>query len=128
MAKSTRKAKKKLNTGRLVLSLIVLFLLVGCAFSIKKIVTLHIEKNHLEKTQKELEQKKDDLTAELKNVNELDYIEEQARKQLKMIKPGEVLYVLDGKKDKINKDKKEWKKSRLLTRSSLSREGMTLPL
>ena len=106
MAKSTRKAKKKLNTGRLVLSLIVLFLLVGSAFSIKNIVTLHIEKNHLEKTQKELEQKKDDLTAELKNVNELDYIEEQARKQLKMIKPGEVLYVLDGKKDKINKDKK----------------------
>lgn len=106
MAKSTRKAKKKLNTGRLVLSLIVLFLLIGCAFSIKKIVTLHIEKNHLEKTHKELEQKKDDLTAELKNVNELDYIEEQARKQLKMIKPGEVLYVLDGKKDKINKDKK----------------------
>ena len=50
MAKSTRKAKKKLNTGRLVLSLIVLFLLIGCAFSIKKIVTLHIEKNHLEKS------------------------------------------------------------------------------
>ena len=68
--------------------------------------TLHIEKSHLEKTQKELEQKKDDLTAELKNVNELDYIEEQARKQLKMIKPGEVLYVLDGKKNKDGKDKK----------------------
>ena len=69
MAKSTRKKKKKVNTGRLLLSLIVLFLFIGCAFSIKKIVTLHIEKNHLEKTQKELEQKKDDLTAELKNVN-----------------------------------------------------------
>ncbi len=106
MAKSTRKKKKKLNAGRLVLSLIVLFLLIGCAFSIKKIVTLHIEKSHLEKTQKELEQKKDDLNAELKNVNELDYIEEQARKQLKMIKPGEVLYVLDGKKNKDGKDKK----------------------
>ena len=106
MAKSTRKKKKKLNVGRLVLSLIVLFLLIGCAFSIKKIVKLHIEKSHLEKTQKELEQKKDDLTAELKNVNELDYIEEQARKQLKMIKPGEVLYVLDGKKNKDGKDKK----------------------
>ena len=106
MAKSTRKKKKKLNMGRLVLSLIVLFLLIGCALSIKKIVTLHIEKSHLEKTQKELEQKKDDLTAELKNVNELDYIEEQARKQLKMIKPGEVLYVLDGKKNKDGKDKK----------------------
>jgi len=64
------------------------------------------QNKELERTQKELEQKKDDLTAELKNVNELDYIEEQARKQLKMIKPGEVLYVLDGKKDKINKDKK----------------------
>ena len=103
---TTRKKKKKLNVGRLVLSLIVLFLLIGCAFSIKNIVTLHIEKSHLEKTQKELEQKKDDLTAELKNVNELDYIEEQARKQLKMIKPGEVLYVLDGKKNKDGKDKK----------------------
>ena len=42
MAKSTRKKKKKLNMGRLVLSLIVLFLLIGCAFSIKKLVTLVI--------------------------------------------------------------------------------------
>ncbi|MDY6038514.1 MAG: septum formation initiator family protein [Eubacterium sp.] len=98
MAKSTRKKKKKLNIGRFILSLIVVSLLIGCGFSIKKIIQLHLEKSRLQETQKVLESHRDDLTAELKNVNELDYIEEQARKQLKMIKPGEVLYVLDDEK------------------------------
>ena len=40
---------------------------------------------------------------EKKEVIDPDYIEDQARKQLKMVKPGEILYILpdeDEKKDK----------------------------
>ena len=40
------------------------------------------------------------LEAELENVNDLEYIEEQARIQLRMIKPGEILFVLDKEQDK----------------------------
>ena len=38
------------------------------------------------------------------SVNDLEYIEEQARIQLRMIKPGEILFVLDKEQDKDNND------------------------
>ena len=44
------------------------------------------------------------LKEELKNVNDLDYIEEQARIQLRMIKPGEILYITD---DDLKENKQE---------------------
>ena len=43
------------------------------------------------------------LTKEKKEVIDPGYIEDQARKQLKMVKPGEILYILpdeDEEKDK----------------------------
>ena len=43
------------------------------------------------------------MKKEKKEVIDPDYIEDQARKQLKMVKPGEILYILpdeDEKKDK----------------------------
>ena len=63
---------------------------------VRNIIGLSIEKRELEKQQRELADTRDELTAELENVNDLDYIEEQARKLLHMIKPGEILYILNG--------------------------------
>ncbi len=105
MAREKRKKRKKLNILRLAATLLIVVLFVICGFSVKTIIQLNIEKQQLKKTNAELIAQKEDLMAELKNVKDLDYIEEQARKQLKMIKPGEVLYVLDDKKtDSENKD------------------------
>lgn len=75
---------------------IVVALLIGIGIVVKNIIGLSLEKKALEQQNAELTDKRDDLTAELQNVNDPDYIEEQARKLLHMIKPGEVLYILNG--------------------------------
>ncbi len=94
MASSKRK-KKKINVVRLAMSAFIVILLVISMLYIKNILMLHAEQSRLQEENRRLEQEKADLEVELSNVNDLDYIEEQARKQLKMIKPGEVLYVLN---------------------------------
>ena len=97
MAKNQRDGKvKKLNQGRLIFMVIIAVLIIAIIVIIKNIVTLKIEEGRLTSQEKELQGKKEELTAELQGVDELDYIEEQARKLLKMIKPGEVLYILNG--------------------------------
>ena len=91
-----KKSRRKVDTFRIIYWIIVVALVVTIGFVIKNIISLHMEKNRLEKQEQELLNTKEELNAELKNVDDLDYIEEQARKLLKMIKPGEVLYVLEG--------------------------------
>lgn len=71
---------------------VVLGTMIG--FSVHDIVTLKIEERELKQEQSRLLKEKDDLEEELKKVNEPDYIEQQARKQLRMILPGEILYIL----------------------------------
>ena len=63
-------------------------------FSVHDIVKLKMEERQLKNEQAELLKQKKDLKEELKKINEPDYIEQQARKQLRMILPGEILYIL----------------------------------
>ena len=57
-------------------------------------------KNRLQIEQEELKKERDELKEEAKNVKSLDYIEQQARKQLHLVLPGEILYVLPESEDK----------------------------
>ena len=82
-------------------------MLIIVGIRVKKIVDLHLEQNELQKQNEALEDEKNSLKNELKNVNDLDYIEEQARRQLKMIKPGEMLYIMDDEKYKADADKSD---------------------
>ena len=85
-----------MSAGRIAMIAIVVGLLIGIALVAKNIITLSLEKRALLQQNSELTDKRDELAAELENVNDLDYIEEQARKLLHMIKPGEILYILNG--------------------------------
>ena len=93
---SRKRNKRGMSPARWIMTIIVIGLMVGIGLVAKNIVGLTIEKRALTQQNSELTNKRDDLTAELENVNDLDYIEEQARKLLHMIKPGEVLYILNG--------------------------------
>ncbi|MDY2959861.1 MAG: cell division protein FtsL [Hornefia sp.] len=98
-----KKKKIRLNIGRLIVVAIVVILVGVTSFSVKKIVNLKMEQNQLKSEQTSLKEKKEKLEDELKHIDSESYIEEQARKQLNMIKPGEILYMIE--KDKA-KDKK----------------------
>lgn len=91
----TVKKKKRINPGRLILTVIIVVLIFFAAISVKNIVSLHVEKNELEEENARLEEEKDRLQNELENADDPEYIEEQARQQLRMVMPGEVLYIIE---------------------------------
>ncbi|MGC2873496.1 FtsB family cell division protein [Ihubacter sp. rT4E-8] len=106
-ARAPRKRKVRINKGRIALTVIVLMLIAVVGVSIKNVFDLRAEQRELAQRQKELNDEKAALQEELKNVNDLDYIEEQARNQLKLIKPGEILYILENEGEDISDDNQE---------------------
>jgi cell division protein FtsB len=109
--KKKRKKKRLWRRTLIYMGIIcIIFLLAG--LSVYKIIDLKLEENKLEGQRQELIKEQKKLKEELKNVNDPEYIEQQARKQLKLIMPGETLYVLPDEKDPENegmstKDEKE---------------------
>lgn len=96
------KEKRHLNKVKLLKTVVALLIITVIGFSGKSIVDLTIEKKQLEARQQALKIEKQNLETELENIDSLEYIEEQARIQLKLIKPGETLYLVE---DNENKDK-----------------------
>ena len=90
----TRRTKQiKRKTVMLIVFIAVfVFLATMCG---KDIVRLKAENIALKKQQAELEKQRDALKEELTNVNDPQYIREQARKQLRLLNPGEILFTFD---------------------------------
>lgn len=86
---------------RLVASTVILIFVVSIGVSAVKLIQLKNEKDKLLDRQAELMLLKEDLTAELDHVDSPEYIEQQARKNLRLIKENEILFILP---EKPNKD------------------------
>ena len=95
------------KTGRMLLTVIVVVLIVILLASVKNIFVLQAEKKALTEQKESLLLEKESLENELKNANDKEYIEEQARIQLKLIKPGEILYILEKEKKDDKKEDEE---------------------
>ena len=100
------KKKFRINKGRMITTILVIGVIIFTVINIKTIVNLHIENRQLKESIRINEEKKADKEKELKNVNDPDYIEDQARKQLRMIKPGEQIYIIDKNSEKEDEDQK----------------------
>lgn len=61
----------------------------------RDIIRLKAENAELKKQQVSLEKQRDELKEELKNTGESEYIREQARKQLRLLNPGEILFTFE---------------------------------
>ena len=90
---SERKANQK-NRKTLVYCGAILLIVVILGFSIFNVYSVRREYEKTLAKHEELLKTKEDLQNELEQVNEPDYIEQQAREQLKMVKPGEIMYIL----------------------------------
>ena len=53
------------------------------------------EQHEVLKKQEQLKEEKAKLKEDLKNINDKESIEEQAREKLKLVKPGETIYIPD---------------------------------
>ena len=98
--------KRKKAIKKLIKTVIVVIIITVLGVSVKNIFTLTMENKKLEQENKNLNTEKEALEDELKNVNDKDYIEEQARIQLRLIKPGEIIYILQDEKNNDD-DKKD---------------------
>lgn len=99
------KTKHRNKTTRLIKLVVIAFIVIMFVLAIKNIFILRSENKKLEQRYQTLVTEKEQLTEELKNVNDKEYIEEQARIQLRMIKPGEIIYILQEEKTEKEKDK-----------------------
>ena len=74
--------------------MIVLIFITSIVVSGIKILKLQSERDKLLETRATLTELKEDLTAEMEQIDSAEYIERQARKELKMIKSGEILFLV----------------------------------
>ena len=102
-----KKKKVKINKTRVTLTVIVIALIAVVGVSVKNVFDLKAEQQQLKEQNRQLQSEKESLTEELDNVNDLDYIEEQARIQLRMIRPGEILYILNDTENQDNGDEEK---------------------
>ena len=90
-ASAARRRRKRVLS---VLAAIGVFVLLVTLFG-RDIVRLKAENRALRKQQIALEKQRDELKEELKNANDQEYIREQARKQLRLLNPGEILFTFE---------------------------------
>lgn len=79
----------------MILTCFIVVSMVMVGLSVNNIVKLRAEQKELIELNEKLAAEKAALKEELKNVNDYEYIEEQARIQLRLVKPGEILYILE---------------------------------
>ena len=100
MQKRVEERRRKSTSRRRRRKLLTLILVVA-TFSVlatmcgKDIVRLKAENRALKKQQIALEQQRAELQEELRNANNQEYIREQAKKQLNLLNPGEILFTFD---------------------------------
>lgn len=87
-----RNQVRKKRRRVVILVLIFALLLTMCS---REIVRLKAENRALKKQHAQLEQERDRLTKELGRVGDKDYIKEQARKQLRLLDPGEKMFIFE---------------------------------
>lgn len=85
--------RKNRTRRRIMIGLVIVLILGLFSFSIFNIFSLKREQHDAEAQKKELMEEKKQLEKELEEVNDLSNVEEQARDQLRLIKPGETIFL-----------------------------------
>ena len=90
-----KRRRRRINKTHFVLFIVIFVLLAGIGISVKNVLDLRSEQAELALENESLKRQKDALENELANVNEDDYIEDQARKQLRLLDPGELVFIFE---------------------------------
>lgn len=101
-----KKRQRQSGMGKITKMIILILLIWVIAFAALQVYNMYrinadYKKVLIENTK--LKKERESLKEELKHVNEPEYIEQQAREQLKMVKPGEVMYILPQNETKDEK-------------------------
>ena len=94
-ARKAKVAASQRRKKRRMLIIILLACVLMATMCGRDIIRLKAETAELKKQQVSLEKQRDELKEELKNTGESEYIREQARKQLRLLNPGEILFTFE---------------------------------
>jgi len=97
------KSKIKTQTRLFYLGAVIIALIVIIIYAYN-VIAVEMYQNQIEAEKQQLTEQKIKLEDELKNVRDPKYVEQQARTQLRMIFPGEILYILPEKTKENNED------------------------
>ncbi len=102
--------KSRRHLVKLIGSAVVIIFILMVVMSIKNIFDLREEESALKQRNEELLQLKEELNMELDNVNSKEYIEEQARKELKLVRGNELIFYFPDDWEKIVEERKNQEK------------------
>ena len=85
--------RRRRNQRRAVAVLAVLFIVGVLGYSVGHILILKHDLHVAKKEQAAYQEEKEQLEKDLQEINDLQNLEEQARDQMRLIKPGETLYI-----------------------------------
>lgn len=110
VAERLEERKKLLRKGRRSKKIkktvvIILVILVVIIFAGRNIIKLKTENARLQKEQTELKKERDALKETFKKTDEREFIQEEARKKLRLLKPGEIMFIFKDEDKKENADK-----------------------
>ena len=88
-----KKRKKASRTKKFLIVVMILVVLIFSGGAIAQVVSLNMELRDAKAEQERRLEEKEMLENDLERINDPEYIEEQARKRLRMIRQGEILYV-----------------------------------
>lgn len=89
----SKKRRKKVTTKRILIFIIIAAILAFMAGTGVQVIKLHMERSDAEKERAIKQAEKVKLKKELMRINDPEYIEEQAKERLRMIRRGETIYV-----------------------------------
>lgn len=92
--------RRRRRRKRVILLLTVLAMVFVVTMCGREVFILRAENRALKTEQEELIRERDSLKQELENTGDREYIKEQARKQLKLLDPGEILFIFKDDKEK----------------------------
>ncbi len=92
---------KEVDRRKVVIVIIILLFLVFIAHNV---IRLQYEQMQLKKQNEELKEQEKDLRIELENINSKEYIEKEARRQLRLVNPDEILFVFPGEEQDESND------------------------
>lgn len=94
-----QKKRKKLNRSKVMILAAVLVVIAYFVFSGIKIIHLNTEKARVEEKNKQLKEEIENLNQQLEAINSPEFIERLARRNLKLVKQGELMFVLPNLRD-----------------------------
>ena len=96
--------RRNRNRRRLMIGIVVMVIIGLISFTVINIISLKKEQHDMKEQKQELQDEKEQLEKELEQANDLKNLEEQARDQLRLIKPGETIYIFPDDITKPDKD------------------------